>query len=60
MSSLGDLHIGGARCPEEGNKDGEETEKYTPGETDRETRVKLQKTRARGTTTGCVDRKSVS
>lgn len=41
MSSLGDLHVGGARCPEEGNKDGEEIEKYTTGETDRETRVKL-------------------
>lgn len=48
MSSLGNLHIGGAQCPEEGNKDGEETEHYTTADSHRNTRVKLQKTESEG------------
>lgn len=48
MSSLGNLHIDGARCPEEGNKDGEETEYYTTVDSHRDTRVKLQMTGSEG------------
>ena len=48
MSSLGELHKGGAQCPEEGHKDGEETEHYTTVDSHRNTWVKLQKTGSEG------------